>query len=276
MYSYSADSGYTCSTPYQAVSDGRDAMVVVGLNGEPLADARGYPARMLVPGLFGFVSATKWLERIEFTTYAAADRLLDRAGLGDRRPGADPEPDRRPEVPRHAPAPTSPVLAGVAWAQHRGIEKVEVRIDDGPWQEATLAATAASTSGGSGASSTTAPPACTPPQVRATDLDGRTQPEARTKVFPDGARGWHQIQFTSVTPGPPGRARRPPRENLQCTRSLCARQGTVTLPDVPGEGRAAPTETPGAAPPDSQSPCPLPDMSAGGHHQRLKRREDAA
>ena len=70
VYSYSSDSGYTCSTPYEAVSDGRDAMVVVGLNGEPLPDPRGFPARMLVPGLFGFVSATKWLKRIEFTTYA--------------------------------------------------------------------------------------------------------------------------------------------------------------------------------------------------------------
>ena len=102
VFSYSSDSGYTCSTPYAAVSDGRDAMIAVGMNGEPLPDAHGFPARMVVPGLFGFVSATKWLERIEFTTYAERTAYWTERELGHRRPRADPEQDRGAEVLGHA------------------------------------------------------------------------------------------------------------------------------------------------------------------------------
>ncbi|MBP2416678.1 molybdopterin-dependent oxidoreductase [Microlunatus capsulatus] len=196
VYSYSSDSGYTCSTPYQAVSDGRDAMVVVGLNGQPLADERGYPARMLVPGLFGFVSATKWLERIEFTTYA------ERTAYWTERDWATDAPvltQSRIDMPKSLstlPA-DKPVLAGVAWAQHRGIAKVEIRIDEGPWQETTLAADGGVDLWRQWSYRYDGPAGLHSAQVRATDLDGETQPEERTKVFPDGARGWHQIQFRS-------------------------------------------------------------------------------
>jgi DMSO/TMAO reductase YedYZ molybdopterin-dependent catalytic subunit len=195
VYSYSSDSGYTCSTPFQAVSDGRDAMIVVGLNGEVLPDERGYPARMLVPGLFGFVSATKWLERIEFTTYAR------RTAYWTERKWATDAPvltQSRIDVPASLGSVPrdKPVLAGVAWAQHRGIQKVEIRIDDGDWQETTLAADGGIDlwrqwsfryDGSAGRHLA---------EVRATDRDGHVQPEQRTKVFPDGARGWHQIQFS--------------------------------------------------------------------------------
>ena len=195
VYSHSEDGGYTCSTPYQAVSDGRDAMIVVGMNGEVLPDKNGFPARMLVPGLFGFVSATKWLKRIEFTTYAGHS-----AYWTDRKWATDAPilTQSRIDVPKSLstlPKDKS-VLAGVAWAQHRGIEKVEVRIDGGEWKEAKLADDAGIDmwrqwsyvyEGEAGRHSA---------QVRATDLTGETQPEARTKVFPSGARGWHEIQFT--------------------------------------------------------------------------------
>jgi DMSO/TMAO reductase YedYZ molybdopterin-dependent catalytic subunit len=196
VYSSSADSGYTCSTPYAAVSDGRDAMIVVGLNGEVLPDARGYPARMLVPGLFGFVSATKWLERIEFTTYAA------RTAYWTERDWATDAPvltQSRIDVPASLSTlpKDRPMIAGVAWAQHRGIAKVEVRVDDGDWQQATLAADAGVDLWRQWSLRYEGPAGLHTAQVRATDLDGLTQPEQRTKVFPDGARGWHQIQFTS-------------------------------------------------------------------------------
>ncbi|SDT30336.1 DMSO/TMAO reductase YedYZ, molybdopterin-dependent catalytic subunit [Friedmanniella luteola] len=196
VYSYSADSGYTCSTPFQAVSDGRDAMVVVGLNGQPLADERGYPARMLVPGLFGFVSATKWLERIEFTTYAK------RTAYWTERDWATDAPvltQSRIDVPKSLAtlAKDKPVIAGVAWAQHRGIAKVEIRIDDGDWQETTLADDGGIDLWRQWSFRYDGPAGLHSAQVRATDLDGETQPEERTKVFPDGARGWHQIQFTA-------------------------------------------------------------------------------
>jgi DMSO/TMAO reductase YedYZ molybdopterin-dependent catalytic subunit len=196
VYSYSLDSGYTCSTPFQAVSDGRDAMIVVGLNGEPLADERGYPARMLVPGLFGFVSATKWLQRIEFTTYA------QRTAYWTARDWATDAPvltQSRIEVPKSLGtlSKDKPVIAGVAWAQHRGIAKVEVRIDGGDWHEAKLAANAGIDLWRQWTYFYDGPAGLHSAEVRATDLGGDTQPEERTKVFPDGARGWHQIQFTS-------------------------------------------------------------------------------
>ena len=195
-YSYSLDSGYTCSTPYQALTDGRDAMVVVGLNGEPLADERGYPARMLVPGLYGFVSATKWLRRIEFTSYAARTAYWTQRGWATDAPVLTQSRIEVPQSLGRLPK-DKPVIAGVAWAQHRGIAKVEIRIDEGDWREARLASDGGIDlwrqwsyvfDGTAGLHSA---------QVRATDLDGNTQPEARTKVFPSGARGWHQIQFTS-------------------------------------------------------------------------------
>lgn len=197
VYSYSLDSGYTASTPYQAVTDGRDAMIAVGLDGAPLADERGYPARMLVPGLFGFVANTKWLERIELTTYAKRTAYWTERGWATDAPILT---QSRIDVPKSLdtlPA-DKPVIAGVAWAQHRGIDKVEVQIDDGEWQEASLA-----TDGGldlwrQWSFRFDGPPGLHSARVRATDATGQTQPEARTKVFPDGARGWHQISFTST------------------------------------------------------------------------------
>ena len=196
LYSYSLDSGYTASTPVQAVTDGRDAMIAVGLDGKPLSDARGYPARMIVPGLFGFVANTKWLERIELTTYAK------RTAYWTERKWATDGPiltQSRIDLPKSlATLPKDkPVIAGVAWAQHRGIEKVEVQIDDGAWQEADLATDAGVDLWRQWSLRFEGPPGLHSARVRATDVTGATQPEQRTKVFPDGARGWHQIQFTS-------------------------------------------------------------------------------
>ena len=137
VFSYSSDSGYTCSTPYAAVSDGRDAMIAVGMNGQPLPDAHGFPARMVVPGLFGFVSATKWLERIEFTTYA------ERTAYWTERDWATDAPvltQSKIEVPKSlGTLGAGRMIGGTAWAQHRGIDKVEIRIDDGDWQDVKLA-----------------------------------------------------------------------------------------------------------------------------------------
>jgi DMSO/TMAO reductase YedYZ molybdopterin-dependent catalytic subunit len=194
VFSSSLDSGYTCSTPYQAVSDGRDAMIAVGMYGQPLPDERGFPARMLVPGLFGFVSATKWLRRIEFTTYAA------REAYWTQRKWAVDAPiltQSRIDVPQSLATLSSerPVLAGVAWAQRRGIAKVEIRIDEGAWQEATLAADAGVDLWRQWSFRYDGPAGRHSAQVRATDVSGEVQPERRTKVFPSGATGWHQIQF---------------------------------------------------------------------------------
>jgi DMSO/TMAO reductase YedYZ molybdopterin-dependent catalytic subunit len=197
VYSYSLDSNYTASTPFQALTDGRDAMIVVGLDGEPLADERGYPARMLVPGLFGFVSATKWLRRLEFTSYSARTAYWTQRGWATDAPVLT---QSRIDVPRSLTIlpKDKPVIAGVAWAQHRGIAKVEIRIDQGEWQEAKLAADGGIDLWRQWSYVYNGPAGLHSAQVRATDLDGNTQPEARTNVFPSGARGWHQIQFTSA------------------------------------------------------------------------------
>ena len=196
VYSYSSDSGYTCSTPYQAVSDGRDAMIVVGLNGEVLPDPRGFPARMLVPGLFGFVSATKWLNRIEFTTYAKRS-----AYWTDRKWATDAPilTQSRIDVPKSLSTvpKDKAVIAGVAWAQHRGIDKVEIKIDDDDWRETKLAESAGIDLWRQWSYVYDGPAGLHSAQVRATDKSGESQPERRTKVFPSGATGWHQIQFTT-------------------------------------------------------------------------------
>ncbi len=195
-YSYSLDSGYTCSTPLAALLDGRDAMIAVGMNGEVLPDKNGFPARMVVPGLFGFVSATKWLSRIEFTTYA------ERSAYWTDRDWATDAPvltQSRIDVPKSLT--TVPrdraVLAGVAWAQQRGIAAVEVRIDGGPWQPASLATDAGVDLWRQWSFGYDGPPGQHTAEVRATDATGEVQPEQRSKVFPDGARGWHQIIFTT-------------------------------------------------------------------------------
>jgi DMSO/TMAO reductase YedYZ molybdopterin-dependent catalytic subunit len=195
VYAHSEDGGYTASTPYQAVSDGRDAMIVVGMNGEVLPDKNGFPARMLVPGLFGFVSATKWLKRLEFTTYAGHS-----AYWTDRKWATDAPilTQSRIDVPKSlATLPKDkPVIAGVAWAQHRGIEKVEIRIDGGDWKAAKLADDAGLDMWRQWSYVYEGPAGRHSAQVRATDVSGEVQPENRTKVFPSGARGWHEIQFT--------------------------------------------------------------------------------
>ena len=195
VFSYSSDSGYTCSTPYQAVSDGRDAMIVVGMNGEVLPDAHGFPARMLVPGLFGFVSATKWLKRIEFSRYAEREAYWTKRGWAVDAPILT---QSRIDVPKSLGTlpKDRPVIAGVAWAQHRGIAKVEIRIDEGEWQPVKLAAEAGIDTWRQWSYVYDGPAGRHTAQVRATDRSGAVQPERRTKVFPSGARGWHQIQFT--------------------------------------------------------------------------------
>ncbi len=196
LFSYSMDSGYTCSTLFQAVSDGHDAMIVVGMNGEILPNKNGFPARMLVPGLFGFVSATKWLNRIEFTTYDKKKAYWTKRDWATDAPILT---QARIDVPKSLGTITKdkPVLAGVAWAQNRGIEKVEIRIDGGDWAEAKLADDAGIDLWRQWSYVYDGPVGGHTAEVRATDLNGDTQPEERHAVFPSGATGWHLIRFDS-------------------------------------------------------------------------------
>ena len=129
--------GFTISTPLEVVRDGRDAMIAVGMNGAPLTDTHGFPARLITPGLYGFVGATKWLTKLTLTTYAA-----EQAYWTKRQWATDAPIKTSARIDTPAPLSTvkagSLAIGGVAWAQHRGVGKVEVKIDDGPWQETKL------------------------------------------------------------------------------------------------------------------------------------------
>lgn len=187
--------GMTLGTPVEDVMDGRDAMLAVGMNGEPLPFAHGFPVRMLVPGLYGYVSACKWIEDIELTTFDTYDPYWVQRGWARRAPVRT---QSRIDTPKPFARPTSGavMVAGVAWAQHRGIDKVEVRVDDGPWQEARLAAEDTRDTWRQWSfawQATKGPHTLT---VRATDRTGRVQTGRRTRTIPDGASGRHSVVIT--------------------------------------------------------------------------------
>jgi DMSO/TMAO reductase YedYZ molybdopterin-dependent catalytic subunit len=184
--------GFTIGTPTADVMDGRDAMLAVGMNGEPLPLAHGFPVRMVVPGLYGYVSATKWLVDLELTTFAAFEPYWVSRGWASRAPVKTMS---RIDTPN----PLLPVdaghmlVAGVAWAQGRGIERVEVQIDEEPWIEAELATETTVDTWRQWARGWDARPGRHRLRVRATDRSGVTQPEERSDPLPDGATGWHTV-----------------------------------------------------------------------------------
>ena len=192
VFSTSLD-GWTCGFPVDVALDGRDCMVAIGMNGEPLPLEHGFPARLVVPGLYGYVSATKWLARIELATW---DREGYWVPLGWSHLGPV-KTQSRIDVPRHREkvAPGRISIAGVAWAQHTGIEKVEVRVDDGPWQEAELGNDVSDDTWRQWVVEWDATPGRHVVQVRATDKDGETQTDVVQDVAPDGATGWHTRTF---------------------------------------------------------------------------------
>jgi len=189
--------GFTVGTPTAIVMDGREAMLAVAMNGEPLPIDHGFPVRMIVPGLYGYVSATKWVVDIELTTFDAFDPYWVQRGWAEQAPIKTMS---RIDIPRPfatVHAGTVPV-AGVAWAQHRGIERVELRVDEGPWMTAELAAEDTIDTWRQWVVPWDATTGTHRLQVRATDLTSATQPEARMHPFPNGATGWHSV-LVSVT-----------------------------------------------------------------------------
>ena len=191
VYSTSID-GWTCGFPVEVARDGRDAMIAVGMNGATLPLEHGYPARLVVPGLYGYVSATKWLRMIELTTW---DRQGYWVPLGWSKLGPV-KTQSRIDVPRNDAKVTAgpQKIAGVAWAQHRGIAKVEVKVDDGPWQETRLATDVSNDAWRQWVLDWNATAGTHTVEVRATDKTGATQPATRSDVAPDGATGHHTIR----------------------------------------------------------------------------------
>ncbi|MCD9623762.1 molybdopterin-dependent oxidoreductase [Rhabdothermincola salaria] len=182
--------GFTVGFPTETALDGRVAMVAVGMNGEPLPVRHGFPARLVVAGLYGYVSATKWLSRLELTGWDDFDAYWIPRGWAKEAPV---KTQSRIDVPRTgAGLVAGPVaVAGVAWAPTRGISQVEVQVDDGPWQEARLSDGANSDVWRQWAIDWDATPGEHRLRVRATDGEGETQTEERSRVAPDGATGWH-------------------------------------------------------------------------------------
>ena len=187
--------GMTIGTPTRSALDVDGAMLAIGMNGEPLPVEHGFPVRMVVPGLYGYVSACKWLASIEASTFEAFDAYWVRRGWTQQGPI---------KVASRIDTPASQstfragrrAIAGVAWAQERGIGRVEVQVDQGPWRDAQLSEDVGRDlwrqwvlpeEFAAGRHTVT---------VRATTADGEVQPEARADPYPSGATGWHSIQVT--------------------------------------------------------------------------------
>ena len=184
--------GYTCGFPVKTATDGRTAMVVVGMNGEPLPVVHGFPARLLVAGLYGYVSATKWLTEVKVTRFDQFDQYWVPRGYADRAPIKTFSRIDTPKPLTAIPAGTH-AIAGVAWAQTRGISKVEVSIDNGPWQQSTLAAAPNKETWRQWMLPADLASGRHTIACRATDGNGNTQTEQRVGPLPDGATGWHSV-----------------------------------------------------------------------------------
>ena len=187
--------GWTAGTPVEALTDDRDSLLAITMNGEPLPTEHGYPARLVVPGLYGFVSATKWVVDLELTRFDQAEAFWTRLGWSAKAPI---KTQSRIDVPRSSQrVPLGPNrFGGVAWAQNRGIRAVEVRIDDGEWQPADLGANYSKDTWRLWSFEWDATePGNHRIAVRATDETGAVQTEQRQSAAPDGATGWHTVTF---------------------------------------------------------------------------------
>jgi DMSO/TMAO reductase YedYZ molybdopterin-dependent catalytic subunit len=188
--------GFTAGTPVEALTDDREALLAITMNGQPLPVEHGYPARLVVPGLYGYVSATKWVVDWELTRFDAKQGYWVPRGWSAKGPIKTQSRIDSPRGFDDVPAGRV-VVAGIAWAQHTGVDKVEVRTDGGQWQPAELATEVgvntwrmwrAGVEVGRGEHRV---------EVRATDRSGYTQTDQRAAPAPDGATGWHSVIFNA-------------------------------------------------------------------------------
>ena len=187
--------GFTSGTPIQTVMDGRDALLAVAMNGQPLPVAHGFPARMVVPGLYGYVSATKWVTDIDVTTFAGNYAYWAQRGWSQQAPIKTESRIDVPNGQNQIPAGRTAV-AGVAWAQHKGIEAVEVRVDAGAWNQATLAAVPGIDCWRQWVWEWDATPGNHVLSARATDKTGYTQTAVEEPPEPNGATGYPMLAVT--------------------------------------------------------------------------------
>jgi DMSO/TMAO reductase YedYZ molybdopterin-dependent catalytic subunit len=190
--------GYTCGTPLQVVLDGRNALLAVAMNDEALPVVHGFPVRMVVPGLYGYVSATKWVTDIEVTTFASAYSYWAQRGWSQQGPI---KTESRIDVPAAGASLAAGriAVAGVAWAQHKGIAAVEVRVNGGPWHEARLASVPGIDTWRQWVWEWSAAPGNYLLEARATDATGYTQTAVQAQPPPNGASGYPSAEVSVVT-----------------------------------------------------------------------------
>jgi len=195
--------GFTLGTPLELLRDAGDAMVAIGMNREALLPEHGFPMRTVVPGLYGYVSATKWLTELELATFDVKPYWV-RRGWDGQPPGVAPI-----KISSRIDAPTSfqrvpggdVTVAGTAWAQGRGISRVELRLDRGDWQPAHLAPEVNPFTWRMFRLTTPLDPGQHTVTCRAFDGTGQMQAEERLRLInpgpvPDGSTGWHSMIFT--------------------------------------------------------------------------------
>jgi DMSO/TMAO reductase YedYZ molybdopterin-dependent catalytic subunit len=187
--------GWTASTPLEVLTDERDALLALGMNGEPLPLEHGFPVRLVVPGLFGYVSATKWVTELKLTRFEDETAYWTTRGWSARGPV---KMSSRIDTPRNgARLDVGAVdIGGVAWSQHTGISAVQLRVDDGAWQDAELGAPISADTWRQYRYRWNAPAGRHRLQVRAIDAAGLVQTGERAPVVPDGATGWHTVSVT--------------------------------------------------------------------------------
>ena len=195
LFSTSVD-GWTCSTPLNDLAE-REPLLVIGMNGEPLPIDHGFPVRMVIPGLYGFISATKWVAQIEAATYADMPAYWTVRGWATDAPVLTGSKIEQPNPGAMKAGATN--IGGVAWAMDGdGVSKVEVQVDEGPWQEANLAEVPNPVTWRQWWLPWDATPGSHVIRVRATNGLGELQTEQEADVIPSGATGWHTIEVEAA------------------------------------------------------------------------------
>ncbi|HET6562378.1 MAG TPA: molybdopterin-dependent oxidoreductase [Marmoricola sp.] len=192
----SSEDGWTCGTPLGALTDDRNALLAIAMNGAPLPLEHGFPVRMVVPGLYGYVSATQWVVDPEVSRFDQIDAFWTTRGWSEQGPVRT---QSRIDVPRdnHRVMAGDVRVGGVAWSQHTGIDQVQVRVDGGPWTEMELGTVPSDDTWVQWAGTVQAEAGVHTLAVRATDRSGYEQTGVQRDVVPDGATGWHTIEFTA-------------------------------------------------------------------------------
>jgi DMSO/TMAO reductase YedYZ molybdopterin-dependent catalytic subunit len=186
--------GFTAGTPLDVLQDeGTEALLAIGMNGEPLPTEHGFPARMVVPGLFGYVSATKWVTEMEVTRFADAQGYWTPRGWSERGPV---KLESRIDTPRNGTTVTvgeQVAIAGVAWQPHTGVKAVQVRVGSGAWQQAELAESVSADTWRQWVLRWTPTAGSHRIEVRAVSADGEVQTSVERPPAPNGASGWASV-----------------------------------------------------------------------------------